>query len=1850
MFSVPPVAQGTTTRVQLPAAATKKDEPNLPRGNWNDPEPFLEPKKDEPKKEEPKKEEPKKPNPQVPGGGGPDPFPVEPVKPKPPKAPPRYAEVTPLPIKPAKLAEESVEVKLPGKVADTCSGGGGRFLIAHLSDVRKLAIFDVTEGKVVKYLELAAGSVRFAAGMNKLVVAYPDQNQLVRYDLTTFEKEDTQPSPTDGTIKKVAMGSASAGPLLVALSGGNGNGFGGQSRLEFVDPTTFRAVDLAQEQGQNWRQWAHNDHFRASPDGRVFTVHGGSGITSFTIREAAVKQHQNINAYGHVTPGPDGNLYTGCGLFTQELKRIGRQPATGAPSLVPAAEGHLHLHISPVAPDRTRGVVDRTAKSKWKAEVKMTGEERTVYTFKDLDEVTLDGWTSNVLPPDARLHFAPTAHLLVCVPSTNDRLVLRKYDLLKSFEQSGVDYLYVSSRPRTVVPGRGFEYQIDAMSKRGGVRCKLDAGPKGLAVSEAGKVTWAAPADFKEPEQVIVTVSDSSGQEVFHSFELVPGDGKGFAGPSSETAKAAVRGGSDQPDPKAVQALVPAPDRVFEIKPPMVHEKAAVPLSGPADAVCVGGGGRFLIYRLGTKKTLAVLDVTLGRVVKHLPLVDSDALVAAGMTKLFVFNKSARVLQRYDLVKFEKELTTEYPLGGTPGVLLMGHASEGPLYVGGLGVNADANTKGYGFINTRSMKEMKVPLEGDGKNGQPVAGPAAGDPYGNGRGLNVAVSPDGRAYTWMEESGGCKVMILGEKTGRVLGGGDPQGARGPLVPGPDGHLFSPFGLYSPELKFLGDTKQMHVVNTHVPATSGPWYVSVLASADQFDPSRVKRKTFVALTADDRAKFALDDITSLPAGAVDQWNPQKQAKPPLAARLHLVPEAEILAVLDDGMEKVHLHRVRVNAEMEKSAGDNLMVVSRPPPAVRGQKWAYTPDVWSKKGGVKVKVDSGPDGMKATGGTVSWDVPAKSAGDEPAVILTVSDASGQESFHTFTLSIRAPGQPVMTVIKPAPPAVDPIRAIDPNALKPKAVTGFPLRPTAAKDGTDVDLPAAADHACLAGGGRFILFRIPSKKLVAVFDVVDGKVVKELAMAEDGATVAGGRSFALVINPKAGLVQRWNLSTFEKEATTKLPDGFAPQVVVMGHASEGPMFLGSHQQFGVGPSQQNGFYDPLTLKKIDLKKSADASVIGEVKPNLTSLQSDAVTCSPDGRVWAWWNKGDSPTGLNSLVIDGDTARGFRSLVSVGPTVVGSDGALFNGAGVFASDQSRVIEAIIKGVKVVPVSSWREVRFENGGYNPPLARTPVPAADGPFYLAFRPDVVPPRGLPRAQARPTSPSLPEAPPLLRLVGSAGVIGELKGLRGMDDPIEDPTRPRPGPRPGQPDADRPPLLAHQRTFLIPSAELMAVLSPDGTKIHIHTFQARDLIDKSGQEYLLVMGRPPQFATPGQKWSYTPEVWSKKGGVKVEVMKGPAGMQAVGGGVEWAVPADLLDHRVTVDLRVTDASGGKVTLGFALSLDGTTPPPTVIRSEGVTQPKRAEPGKEDSRMEKIGTAAKPDDTLFGTWAVDKFEYGGPRGVVDASVAPELAGVRFTFEKDGTSRSVGVSQSGYFNIGTFATDPSAKPKAIDLTSPFKKLKDGTQLAVYEVTGDVLKLCRGLDVDAPRPTALAAVQGETVLITLKRVKDEPKKPEPGGSVPSALPKDPKDPKDPKAQPPKAADPAKRDDKDEKIVGTWGTDKVEVGGRAMPIHPAVAGMRHIFDKDGGVRVTGGPEELTGTYKLDTSVTPKAIDMTLKSKGGAEQKYTAVYEIDGTALRLSMPPVPGGVRPNDLKGTGTSPVMTLKRVEDPKK
>jgi uncharacterized protein (TIGR03067 family) len=67
---------------------------------------------------------------------------------------------------------------------------------------------------------------------------------------------------------------------------------------------------------------------------------------------------------------------------------------------------------------------------------------------------------------------------------------------------------------------------------------------------------------------------------------------------------------------------------------------------------------------------------------------------------------------------------------------------------------------------------------------------------------------------------------------------------------------------------------------------------------------------------------------------------------------------------------------------------------------------------------------------------------------------------------------------------------------------------------------------------------------------------------------------------------------------------------------------------------------------------------------------------------------------------------------------------------------------------------------------------------------------------------------------------------------------------------------------------------------------------------------------------------------------------------------------------------------------------------------------------------------------------------------------------------------------FNGMPFTIDPSAKPKALDLTYE----KDGKKLVakcIYELSGDTLRICRPFKDPSQRPTKFESVDGVNLMV---------------------------------------------------------------------------------------------------------------------------------------------------------------------------
>ena len=173
-----------------------------------------------------------------------------------PAATPKKETDPALAVFPAKLPQGLKTVSVPGQVENALVAGAGRFLILELRALDKLAVFDVSEGKIAGFVALESRQDIFAAGAEKLIVVNRQSRMAKRYALAGLKLEATQPVPGSVPMMAVAMGAAAQGPMFVACNDA------AHHQIFAVDPVTFQLSEYEMAEGAGQK----HDHER--PQGK----------------------------------------------------------------------------------------------------------------------------------------------------------------------------------------------------------------------------------------------------------------------------------------------------------------------------------------------------------------------------------------------------------------------------------------------------------------------------------------------------------------------------------------------------------------------------------------------------------------------------------------------------------------------------------------------------------------------------------------------------------------------------------------------------------------------------------------------------------------------------------------------------------------------------------------------------------------------------------------------------------------------------------------------------------------------------------------------------------------------------------------------------------------------------------------------------------------------------------------------------------------------------------------------------------------------------------------------------------------------------------------------------------------------------------------------------------------------------------------------------------------------------------------------------------------------------------------------------------------------------------------------
>ncbi len=871
------------------------------------------------------------------------------------------------------LGAEPTVINLPAPFERVKTGGGGRFLVFKIKDAAKLAIFDLSQLKVVKELTIPADKLVYAVGQDHLMVVLPTQRIVQRFSLQTFEREKIAPiAEPDFDCQHVYMGSASAGPLLLWS----------RTRGILLDVERMRPMTVQGDMLGGHSKWGL--HITVSANGQAFLgwVDSGSGGTYKLMwlegnRSTIASGPGGIYGPHQVQPNADATmlLTNGGAAYVGKFQRMP----------LDALKGH---ELAPTEDPRfftaTRGIGGGEGELK----ICTASNGQIVHVVKDLKEMIIPRRgpsMGGIIEP--RVRYVPTANAVVSLPPSNQQIVVRSLDLAEKLQQSGEDFLVVTSLPsRRAMIGSMYSYQIEALSRGGGLKYTLESGPEGMRVSDTGQIEWRVRGvEAGEVIHVILTVADASGQEAFHAFDLATERSAGRV-----VTPRPRPGGSGTPTQPPVSP--PAAPPVADAAEPVTIE-----LGEAAKRMCTGGGGRYLVFLQAEAKKLTVVDAVETKIVGSISLPSADVLFAAGQDKLLVVATGQKMVLRYRLKDLSREKTIPLPGDAIPKDVLMGSGSQGPLLLW-YGNNGK-------FLDIEQMKLL----------------PFGGDAFSGSGALNksfaLRVSTDGKTFVgWVTGLSGQRYNML-----RL------EGNTASLRASPDGHSHNEHwaqpnadgslvfrhgaGIYSRDFKVL--SAQAFKGASLLPTEDPRFFLSVLPQA-----GKKASQATICTTTDRRAVYTVEDLEPVTTSSLyTRWG--LFGREP---RVRYLPSAHIVLTIPGGENRVVIRPLDLTKALDRSGEDYLFVISKPDVVVTvGSEFAYQMEVLSKSPGVKYRLESGPEGMTVSAsGEVRWPIEKRPIGGAAQVIIAVSNSASTETFHSFDLTVVRPSGSVVTAPGQEPPA--------------------------------------------------------------------------------------------------------------------------------------------------------------------------------------------------------------------------------------------------------------------------------------------------------------------------------------------------------------------------------------------------------------------------------------------------------------------------------------------------------------------------------------------------------------------------------------------------------------------------------------------------------------------------------------------------------------------------------------------------------------------------------------------------------------------------------------------------------------
>ncbi|HET6252004.1 MAG TPA: hypothetical protein VFE47_30240 [Tepidisphaeraceae bacterium] len=871
-------------------------------------------------------------------------------------------------------------VKLPAAADAVSTGGAGKYLVLHLAKLQQLAIFDVSQRKIVKYLPVPTDDLVFCASMDKLFIGLKELRQIQRWDLARQKLELTVNAP-EGGIAAMVTGAAVNGPVILLAERKS-------KRCWVLDPTTLAARKFPSTHwGNDGGAWGPV-HIHVSFDGSTVIACGG-GWAGVEISSIIGNDVADNHAGGYAS---GDTLISGNGaLVFPEKSEILHADLT---SKVSGIEG---TPIPADDPDFSLAVLKKSTLSLFS-----NADARPLITLGNLPELE----QTTRMPLGERIHLIPSMNALVTLAEGGKELRVRKFDLATQLAASGIDYLFVGSTPPSVAHrGARYEYAMKVQSKRGKVKAELQSGPPGMALdSGTSTITWNVPKTFADDSaSVIVQIGDASGQTIFQTFVLrVVGDKPAVvavAPPPPVVSTPPARGPKPAPANPAPAAPPAMPTRTHPAAQP--PEAAAGPYIGevthleePFKEFHAAAGGKTLVFYEPKARQLALYDAVTGKATGVIPMGADNVRFTCGADSIIVALPDQKILQRYSLKTRGRLKSAPIPENKPLKDIKMGNASAGPvfLYFGNELVAIDETTllpiRHSGKLpagNPDWWFDYRVSADGSTV--------VAWDPYASPSGFIIGHLHHGVASTI--NSADVWSMATRKFTATADGSFVMYGTK----------FFSALGkAVSCDLREKGYWNCL-------PTSDRRFFIAV---------KQVKNGTGMALcTTNDRR--ILTEIDSLPdlgnADASGDWSHcglcggNSKGEP----RLIYLPDSSSLAVIPKTDDEFGVMKFSVGSTVAGAtsgtpapASQTLAVISLPSPQVAlNSTYSYQIEIVPAKTTAKYKIEAGPPGLTVSGtGLVTWKPTERPVGGKANVILSISDAAGHEVPHAFDIAVTRP----------------------------------------------------------------------------------------------------------------------------------------------------------------------------------------------------------------------------------------------------------------------------------------------------------------------------------------------------------------------------------------------------------------------------------------------------------------------------------------------------------------------------------------------------------------------------------------------------------------------------------------------------------------------------------------------------------------------------------------------------------------------------------------------------------------------------------------------------------------------------